>query len=186
MKNKRGQVWGIDLSIAFILFLGVIFLFYRYSISFTPESSLVNKMIKEGGYASNALLSEGYPENWTLYTLNDIGTLGLLGNDSLLDINKVSNFSAWVGGGPTLKPTNYSLSKPKLNTKYDYYITFKNGTGQADCLLDTVGNCIVLGKDYSNENPKQVVKIQRLVAYDTGQGIKPFKLLLYIWTKEGG
>ncbi len=170
-KNKKAQVWAIDLSVALVIFIGVIFLFYRYSISFAPEDPLINKMIKEGGYVSNTLLSSGYPQNWeTLDNLENIYSIGLIGEDDLLDINKINNFTKW-------SESDYATLKRKINTKYDYYIEFKD-TPETNA-LDPIGQ---QPSNQPPDNAKQIIKIQRLVAYHDSDQIKTAKLILYLWT----
>ena len=177
-RNKRGQVWAIDLSISLVLFIGVIFLFYNFSISFAPEDPLVNKMIAEGGYASGALVSTGYPYNWSFTTIDQTYSFGLLDDRGFLDPMKLSNFSTWVGNTTLLNVANYSLSKRKINTRYNYYINFSDE------------NLADIGWDFNGENPKQIVKIQRIILYNdtisdpSSYLIKPIKLNLYLWTNE--
>ena len=176
--NKKGQVWAIDLSIALVLFIGVIFLFYNYSISFAPEDPVINKIITEGGYASGTLVSTGYPNNWDYTSINETYAFGLLNEQGFLDLMKLSNFSTWVGNSSGLVVANYSLSKRKINTKYEYYINFSDE------------NLADIGYNFNDQNPKQIVKIQRLVLYNDTISIpgpyrvKPVKLNLYLWTNE--
>lgn len=169
MKNKKAQVWAIDLSIALIIFIGVIFLFYRYSISFAPENYVLNKMIAEGGYASNMLLSTGFPPTWNQGTLDNAFSIGILNDNGLLDPVKLNQLRTWASN-----PTNYESIKKKINTKYNYYIEFSPIAFQP------------IGHDYStaNPSPKQIVKIQRLIAYQDTNEIKTAKLILYLWTDK--
>ncbi len=188
-KDKKAQVWAIDLSIAFVLFVGVILLFYRYSISFAPEDPIVNKIIQEGNYASNALLGTGYPENWSDISdtpegnrLEKTYSIGLLNSDGMLNLTKAAAFKTMIGSGGSAE---YNLSRRKLNTEYEYFIEFSDGNANPfiGALWEgEIGwNCLAM-----NPKPKQIVKIQRLVAYkDTDDNtIKPVKLILYLWTNQ--
>jgi len=180
IKNKKAQVWAIDLSIALIIFLGVILLFYKYSISFAPEDPLVNKMIKEGGYASNTLISTGFPENWSSLNLTDTIAIGLLDKEGLMDLNKLNNFTTWINPEGILDNANYSLSKRRINTRYDYYIEFKNSESTSP--FDPP---IIIGKQPTGQE-KQIVKIQRFVAYHdpVSDSINATKLILVLWTTQ--
>lgn len=171
-KNRKAQIWAIDLSIALIIFVGVIFLFYKYSISFAPEDPLINKMIKEGGYVSNTLLTTGFPPNWNELNLDETFAIGLTDKDGMLDLNKLSNFSAWIGnsGGD-----NYTASKKKVNTKYDYYITFYDGTSAP---FEPIGL-------EPASDAKQIIKIQRFAAYEyDGNKINNTKMIIELWTRN--
>jgi hypothetical protein len=171
-RNKKAQVWSIDLAIAFFIFMGVILLFYKYSLSFSTEDSLINNMLKEGGYSSGILLTTGYPENWST-NLSEANSIGFLNENGLLDLNKTNNLSLWINGA--MPTQNYISSKGKINTKYNYFITLYNGTG----IIETIG------WDFEDQGVQQVVRIQRLVAYETSYGeIRPLKLNLYLWTNE--
>lgn len=180
IKNKKGQVWAIDLSVALVLFIGVIFMFYNYSISFAPEDPIINKIINEGGYASGTLMTTGFPTNWETGTFDSTYSFGLLDEQGYLDLHKLGNFSTWVGNNtpPGPDPVNYPLSKKKINTKYNYYINFSDS------------NLADIGWDFRGQNPRQVVRIQRLVLYnDTVSSpgpykLRPIKLNLYLWTNE--
>lgn len=176
--NKRAQVWAIDLSIAFVLFVGVIFLFYRYSISFAPEDPLVNKIIKEGNYASNTLLSTGYPETWNYNeSPSDIYAIGLLNKDGMLNISKVEKFRNWASDRTSLG--YYNESKKRINTQFEYYIEFN--PGPEGPYIEPIG--------WQYSNAKQIVRIQRLVPYKylpegSEEVIIPVKLTLYLWTNK--
>lgn len=172
LKNKKAQVWAIDLTIAFVIFIGIIFLFYKYSISFAPEEPTTNKLIRDGTYASSLLLSTGYPENWNELGLNQTNSLGLIDSEGFLDINKVDVLAEWINNGIG---ENYTLSKTKMNLKYDYLITFTNISGE---VLNPIGLI------FQDKNPKQVVKIKRLVVFSNNTQIQPIKLNLYLWTNQ--
>ncbi len=177
--QKRGQVWTMDLAIALVLFVGVIFLFYNYSISFAREDPLVEDMIKEGGYVSNSLLSTGYPQDWPALGLNDTISFGFF-DDGMLNITKVNTLRDWV----EISQSNYSLSKVKFHTKYNYYIEFYGGSLGLPEGEEPLAEH--LGRAYTPDT-RQIVKIQRLVAVnDTSSGfkIRPIKLNLYLWTDE--
>jgi hypothetical protein len=178
MKNKKAQVWAIDLVVSMVLFIGIILLFYRFAISFTPDYSQVNNLIKEGGYVTNTLRSTGYPPNWSDYDIDDVYSIGLMDENGFLNKTKVVKFREWAGddGNPG---AYYSQLKSKINTRYDYYIEFWNGTKY----LDEVDGIGPIGKNFDGQGANQVIKFQRLVPYNDGS-VKPLKLILYLWTTE--
>jgi hypothetical protein len=137
-------------------------------------------MITEGGYTSGTLISTGYSPDWNFKTINETYSFGLLDDRGFLDLMKLSNFSTWVGNTTILNVANYSLSKRKINTRYNYYINFSD-----EHLAD-------IGWNFNGQNPspKQIVRIQRLVLYNdtisdpSSYTVKPVKLNLYLWTNE--
>jgi len=178
MKNKTAQVWTIDLAISLVLFVGVIFLFYNYSISFAREDPLTNDLVKDAGYVSNSLMGTGYPENWPILGMNETVSFGFVDN-GMLNITKVSALNNW-----TKDPANYTLSNVKLHTRYEYYLEFYGGTLGMPKGDEELPEHV--GKAYTPDT-RQIVKIQRLVAVnDTSSGyrVRPMKLNIYIWTDE--
>jgi len=175
IRNKNAQVWALDLAIGLMVFVGIIFMFYRYSVSFVPEKTTIEKMIKQGSFVTESLLSQGYPENWNQEpnTISDTTMFGLLDNNSLLDVGKWEKFCGW-------SQDYYTVVKERLNTDFSFYIFFdKNNDGVGEMIEDCneTGKVLVSGT-------KQIVKIQRLVAYNDSGQIYPMKMILYLWSNE--
>jgi hypothetical protein len=177
LKGKKAQVWGLDLAIGLMVFVGIIFMFYRYSVSFVPEGTSLEKMIQQGGFVSESLLSQGYPENWNeTNDINQVRMFGLLDNNSLLDANKWTKFAEWSDPNG-----EYSLVKEKLNTDFAFYIFFsKEG--------DTDPKMSINGYDFAGkgipDDAKQTTRVERLVAYNDTGTIIPLKMVLFLWSYQ--
>ncbi len=153
--------------LAFLIFIGALVFFYKFSIDLTSSSeNSVNDLISGAKDVSNLLITSGYPPNWNSST---VILFGLTDADRLND-TKVYFFSQ----------QEYNSSKSLLSTQYNYYVFFEytNGT-QA-----VVGNVTGIGKPGINAsnvlqvaNPRNIVKIDRLVIYNSSI----VRMKLYMW-----
>lgn len=102
IKNKRAQVWSLDLIIAGVIFLmGIIILFY-YSLNYSSQSkNQLDELFYEGNLASELILSE---EN-----------AGIL-SDGIVNQTKLDNF--YYLGDPSKKSI--------LGIKNNFYFTMNN------------------------------------------------------------
>jgi hypothetical protein len=176
LKSKKAQVWGLDLAIGLMVFVGIIFMFYRYSVSFVPEDTSLEKMVKQGGFVSESLLSQGYPGNWDTLDIDELGMFGLLDNQSLLDVNKWTKFAEWSTG-----PSTYSLVREKLNTDFAFYVFFSD-EGDTDPKMQINGYDFA-GKEVPDD-AKQITRVERLVAYNDTGTIIPLKMVLSLWSYQ--
>ncbi|MEM4703377.1 MAG: hypothetical protein QXP53_02750 [Candidatus Pacearchaeota archaeon] len=180
IKNKKAQIWALDLAIGLMVFVGLIFMFYRYSISFVPEQTTFQKMIKQGAYITGSLLHEGYPPNWAEGNppnIENVKMFGLLSNGTL-NKTKWMQFCEWSNGA------EYSKVKEKLGTEFAFYIYFdKDNDGNKERIPEQNG-CSAAGNDPDAQPnpPTQLVKIERLVAYYDGTEIIPMKMILKLWS----
>lgn len=167
---KKAQIWALDLAIGLMVFIGIVFMFYRYSVSFVPEQTTLQRMIKQSGLVSNILLSEGYPENWPEKEIGNVRAFGLLTNEKLNE-SKWKKFCEW-------NITYYDQIREKLGTDFAFYVYFdKDSDGQRE----EIEGCKYAGKPVP-EGATQVVKIERLVAYYNGTQIIPMKMILFLWS----
>ncbi|NQU32276.1 MAG: hypothetical protein HQ521_03495 [Bacteroidetes bacterium] len=68
--HKKGQVWSLDLLVAFIIFTVSLGVIYFYALNYTAGSSDdLSELFYEGDLASNLLLSEW--EQWNFGLLED-------------------------------------------------------------------------------------------------------------------
>lgn len=179
-KNRKAQVWALDLSIGLMVFVAIILLFYRYSVSFAPEDTSIDKMIEQGSFFTESLLTEGYPPNWSLGDITSVYTIGLL-NDNVLNVTKWEKFCDW--GDPN--GTEYGKVKEKLATDFAFYVFLdKNSDGNADQISE--GGCSSAGKSPVSANPSQLLRIERLTAYydENSMQIEPIKLILFLWSHQ--
>ncbi|MCS7134637.1 MAG: hypothetical protein NZ889_02150 [Candidatus Pacearchaeota archaeon] len=175
--RKKAQVWALDLAISLIVFVGIIFIFYRYSVSFAPEQITLQKMIKEGGMISENLLSEGYPPDWNEKTIDKVYMFGFLTNN-LLNESKWSKFCEWSND-----ETLYPKVKKKVGTEFAFYIVFDKDSNGVLRMggWEEIQNCDQAGK-IPPENAAQIVKIERLIAYKSEGRIIPMKMILFLWS----
>ena len=152
---------------AFIIFIGALIFFYKFSIDLTSSGqSAAADLITNGKDVSNLLMKSGYPPNWNLSSVILFG----LTDDEHLNVTKVYFFSQ----------QEYNASKGLLSTQYNYYIFFEYANGTQAM----VGNVSGIGKPGVNssnilqvENPKNIIKIDRLVIYN----VSIVKMKVYIW-----
>lgn len=160
MKNtKKGQAWGLDLIVASILFLGGIIFFYTYSLNLSNESEdIFSKLAYDGNTMSEALLSEGSPQNWNL---TNVEKIGLLSHDKINE-TKLEMFYQ-------LSVTDYQKTKSFFNIKYNYYLFFQKNM--------TINSLEIEGIGSFPTAPKNLIKITRLTIYKN----KPDTLNIHIW-----
>jgi len=171
--NKKGQIWALDLAIGLMVFIAIIFMFYRYSVSFVPEQTTVEKMIKQAGTLSESLIKEGYPPAWDEGNLEGIYSFGLITNQTL-DKDKWKNFCDW-------SESNYIAVKEKLgiDSSFGFYIYVDNNNQGPPYEIngETHAGTIV------SESAKQSITVERLILYENGaEQIIPLKLIVTLWS----
>jgi len=157
--DKKGQAWGLDLTIAVIIFtVGLVF-FYVYTLNQPGEAKeTIDALFYEGGIIASSILSEGHPADWTP---SNVVTIGILTD------NKIDNTK--LGGFYTLNAINYEKTKNLFNTRYDYYFFLEEN------MTTIAPNVKGIGKKPSNA--KNLVKITRFTVYRD----KPITAYLYVW-----
>jgi hypothetical protein len=123
IKNKKAQIWGLDLIIASIIFLtGIIILFY-YAINILPQSkNQLDEFFYEGNLASDLILSEDQ--------------YGIL-SESKVNQTKLESFNSWPNStkknllGVT---NNFYFTMEGMNVSNNYYIGMIN-TSDTDTLV---------------------------------------------------
>ena len=164
--KKSGQVWTIDFIAGLLLFTIVIIITIKVAFQMAPsQSSIID--YRDAVHLSDALLSQGYPENWTeSYVL-----LPGIAENNRIDDTKLSQ----------IKNLNYSTVKSLLHVTSDYiffirYETDIINTGQ--CIygyaVPVDANCtpILSGLHYNN-----LAKIDRIVIYNSTVVI----MTVYAW-----
>ncbi len=157
--KKRGQAWGFDLTIASIIFIGGIIVFYVYALN-TPSqgNDKIDSLTYEGNSISDALLSEGFPQNWEA---NNVVKLGLTTNNKI-NQTKLENLYA-------LSQSDYQKTKLLFNTKYNYFINASSPL--------TIKNSPISGIGIQENNSNNLIKISRFTIYDE----KPITLTIEVW-----
>ncbi|MEK6844460.1 MAG: hypothetical protein AABX83_03480 [Nanoarchaeota archaeon] len=157
--KKRGQAWGFDLMAAMVIFITGIIIFYFYTINTPLETGqILNTLSREGEIVANAILSEGFPENWNE---QNVISPGILTKNKIND-TKLERFN-------NLTINNYPKTKALFNTKYEYYAFVSENF--------TINNQQIIGIGNIPLNDKNLIKISRLTVYRN----KPIIFNLEIW-----
>ena len=161
LMNKKAQGWGLDLTIASVIFLIGMFFMYTYAINYGGGSeSILSSLNSQAKTGSSLILSEGSPENWE--GLNNTETPGITTNNRI-NQTKLNGFY-----NITDDSQEYQRTKNRLDIKDDFYFNFSD--------IKVYGNNIEgIGK--KPENYDNLVKTERITIYDN----KITKFNLYIW-----
>jgi len=164
MKLKKGQAWGTDLTMGFLIFSMGIFIFFIYAINYTSESKEnFEIMFYEGENIAQSILSEGSPENWNEANVIQIGIL----SDEKINETKLELFYNFT-------QTNYSQTKTIFDSSYDYYFFLDNNFTINSVEVDGIGKP---GVNSESINATNLIKITKLTIYKE----KPVTAYLYIW-----
>jgi hypothetical protein len=119
MSTRRAQAWYMDFIFAMIIFTGCIILFYSFFPNVTTqELTDLDDVYLDGRVLSSALLSSGYPTNWTNTTVQRIGII----DDRRLNITKYALFASMTSN-------DYYRVKDLFNLRADFVVFFQNETG---------------------------------------------------------
>ena len=163
-KEKKGQIWGMDLVIATIIFSAAIAFFYLYTFNQSAESErLLEDLGYEGGIITDTLLSEGHPENWNE---TNVVQLGILTNGKINE-TKLEQFY-------NMSRNDYFSLKRVLNSRYNFYFFLEENMSITGQTIDGIGYTGITRNNLSAEN---IVKTERIVIYKN----KPMGANLYIW-----
>jgi hypothetical protein len=162
--RKRGQIWGLDLMAAAVIFSVTVGIFYFYALN---ESSGATEMLEllsyDGRLISENILSEGVPSDWDAGNVVEIGIL----TDGKINETKASAFYSLV-------QADYERTKLLLNTRYDYYFFLDEQIDVTSAVVDGIGKP---GSTRDNIDPDNLIKIGRVAVYDG----KPTGATLYVW-----
>ena len=162
--TKKAQIWGLDLVIAMIIFLGGVFLFYNYSInSAFGEEQSIEELTTNAKVMSSYLVSTGYPTNWNS---SDVTLIGLTDGQNKLVKEKVDTFSS-------ISLSDYSMARRLLSATNNFYVYFEDS--QNSTIF--IGNYSFIGKDYSYDDPDNIIKIVRYVFYNS----TIIKMVILVW-----
>ena len=161
--SKRSQAWGIDITVALVIFIAGLVGIYLYSINLSAEAQeTLNLLSYDGNLIASTLLQEGTPSDWHLsLTPGEVIIPGLI-TEGKINSNKLSNFSNLIDTSP-------SLIQAKLNTRYNFCITINRWGTNCTCYNS---GCIT-----PRDNPNNLVRIERYVAYEN----IPSSMELIIW-----
>ncbi len=150
--------------IAVLIFLGAIFIFYKYSINLSNiDQNDVGNIVADAKVISSYLVSEGYPTDWTV---SNVTVIGLMEKNQKLSATKLAQFSQ-------LATTDYEETRDLFSTRHDYFVFIENKDGEKQA----INGVNWIGKNYSIDNPANLVKVYRFVYYNS----TILRLGLYVW-----
>lgn len=185
--RRKAQVWISDYTLSFLLFTLAVLICVKIIINSFSINTTFSELKSDAAKISETLLSEGYPPEWSI---DEVIRPGILSNKRI-NASKVYNAMSM----------EYSSLKPKLQTKYDFLVIFKDknndmiefnstddtdtkcfiGSTEVAILNDTLpsGSFDCHSPDFSRVNYKNLVTITRLAVYDSNI----IKMTVYTWTK---
>ncbi len=168
--STKSQILELDLIIAVILFIAAAFLFYTYSSNLTDlQDDKTDLLLENAEIISNHLVSAGYPSNWT----EDPGNAIYIG---ITDGNKRVDSDKLIHAAEVL---NYQQLKWRFGVSSDFYVFFEYKNNPLT--IDTIHGFGKPGINETNinqiEDPKDLIKIQRLLFYDS----KIINMGVYVW-----
>jgi len=154
--KKHGQVWTVDFIGGLLLFTLVIIITIKVAFTMAPSQDTII-VYRDAVHLSDALLSQGYPSNWTKENV----LLPGIAENNRIDNTKLEE----------IKELNYSTVKTLLHVTSDYIFFIRNdaniiNTGQ--CVygynVPVNANCtpILSGLHYDN-----LAKVDRIVIYNS-------------------
>lgn len=172
-KLRKGQVWSYDLmmsSILFVIAMGILaFFWWSARTNMTEEK---DTMTLASIKVADTLVSPGSPTDWqssidvnNQSTWSDIQQIGLGRSWSDTDSNVISTDKLY--SFQMMSFNNYSFTKSRLNSQYDYYIQFiiHNGNG-SDQMLKLNGLDLWVGRPFNEITARMIAKTDRVVVYN--------------------
>lgn len=159
MSRKKAQAWGFDLMIASVIFSAAMLTFYLFAINNTDDSGeIIEKLSYDGDTIADAILSEGYPENWNPGNVIRIGLL----SEGKINESKLENFYSLV-------QTDYNRTRILFNTQNNYYLNLSEPMNLLGGPIGFIGQ--------KNENPKNLIRTTRIIIYKD----RPIALYINVW-----
>ena len=150
-----------------MLFLFVLLITVKVVFMMTPSQDSI-MVYRDAVHLSDAILSQGYPTNWTA---SDVLLPGIAEN------NRINN-----GKLSQISGLNYSTAKTLLHVTSDYIFFIRNDTdiiNTGKCVygynVPTNANCTPILSTLNYEN---LAKVDRIVIYNSTVEI----LTVYAWT----
>jgi len=166
IRNKNGQVWTTDFIIGLLLFILVALLTIKVAFSMYPTQDHII-VYRDAVHLSDAILSRGYPLNWTAA---DVILPGIANN------NRINNTQLLA-----YKSLEYGKAKTLLHVTSDYIFFIHNDTNiinTGQCVygynLTTDANCEPMLNTIEYDN---LAKIDRMVIYNSTVVI----MTVYAW-----
>ncbi|MBI2656752.1 hypothetical protein HYX03_03365 [Candidatus Woesearchaeota archaeon] len=123
--NSKAQAWFMDFAIALLLFTFTLVIYFSYTTNFQKqEKGELEPIISDAKAISSSLALSGYPANWDNTTVIRIG----IADEQKVNATKLKSF----------KQLDYSATRKKFATVYDYFVFFVNDKGE---VLNINGVC---------------------------------------------
>lgn len=123
--DSKAQAWYIDFGISLLLFIFTLVVYFNYTSSLqNQEKGNLNVILTDAKSISSSLALSGYPTDWDNSTVIRIG----IADDLNVNSTKLRTF----------KKLNYSISKNKFATIYNYFVYFVDDKGE---VLNINGVC---------------------------------------------
>nr|MCK4930326.1 hypothetical protein [Nanoarchaeota archaeon] len=181
-RNKKSQVWVSDYTISLLLFILAALLSVKIIVNSFSTNTAFEELKTDASKISEILLSDGYPSDWTN---ESVIRPGLLTSNRLnsLKVERAMNMS-------------YSLLKPKLQTRYDFLVIFEGSgndmiefdefcaIGNPDVNINSTGAGPLIdchNPEFTSIDYDNLVKLTRLVIYDSGSTSEIIKMVIYVW-----
>ena len=162
--KKSGQVWSMDIVIAFIIFLSAIIILFVYSINYSGEvEKTYDKLSYDGDIIMESLFLEGHPKDWNFGNVINIG----ITSNNKINETKLERFY-------NLVQDDYPRTKILFNTNYDYYFFLQDNITISPLEIEGIGKP---GTNKNEINSTDLVKITKFSIYKE----KPTTAYLYIW-----
>lgn len=164
ISTKKAQIWSMDLLVGVLIFLGALLMFYKYSINTMDfQGEEMDNLLLDAKLISSYLMSEGYPNDWSE---SNVTLMGITDGGVRIDEGKVQQFSS-------IASSDYVRSRNLLSTIHNYQVSFKDKDGN----LTHIGGVSSIGKDYTVENPDDLIRIERFAVYNSSI----IRLVVYVW-----
>ncbi len=159
MINKSGQGWGFDLVVACSIFFIALIAFYFFAVNNSSQGQDNLALLSyESQLIADSLLSEGYPLNWSISEVDEIGIV----SNNKINQTKLEMFY-------NLSETNYSFTKIIFGITGDYFVNFSEPIYIQDRLI--------LGIGFPPENHENLIKSSRYIIYNN----RPVTLTVEVW-----
>ena len=115
----------MDFTVALLLFIFTLVVYFSYTTnSQKQEETKLELMLTDARAISSSLVLSGYPTDWDNTSVVRIG----IADEQKLNVTKLKSF----------KQINYSITKNRFGTIYDYFVFFVNDKGE---VLNINGIC---------------------------------------------
>lgn len=151
--KKRAQVVSIDFAISLLIFLIVLFLFFKYYAMTTDNSFIARELEIDANSISSSLMTRGYPLDWDA---SNVIIIGLTDGNYRIDQSKLQEFTSM----------DYQEARRLFKTSYDFYFFLETASG---AVSDQYG--------LAPADEDHLIRMTRYVINNS----TPIKMVIYAW-----